>query len=284
MRVFVTGSGGQLGYDLVRELERRGADVCAPRSKALDICDRGEVLAALRAFRPDAVLHCAAYTKVDRAESEPALCRRVNADGTRHLAEGCAMLGAKMLYVSTDYVFPGRGTAPYEIWDAPEPLNEYGRSKLAGEAALRELVERSFVVRSSWVIGQHGGNFVKTMLRLASQRRELRVVSDQIGSPSFTADLAPLLCDMIETDRFGLYHATNEGFCSWAELAEETFRAAKADAAVRRISTEEFGAPAPRPKNSRLSKASLDENGFSRLPLWQDSLSRLLSAREHWSD
>ena len=202
---------------------------------------------------------------------------RVNADGTQNVAEACREIGAKLLYVSTDYVFPGTGETPWETDDAAGPLNVYGRGKLAGELAVKELVEKHFIVRTSWVIGEHGNNFVKTMLRLAETHDRLRVVDDQIGSPTFTADLAPLLCDMLFTEKYGVYHATNEGFCSWAELAEVVVRLTGKDIAVHHVSTEDYGAKALRPKNSRLSKASLDAGGFTRLPMWEASLARMLT-------
>ena len=272
MRVLLTGYSGQLGHDAAAELTRRQIPFLGVTSREMDLTREAQVEAALADYRPDAVLHCAAYTAVDRAEEEPERCMAVNGDGTRHLARGCAALGAKLLYVSTDYVFSGEGTAPYEVTDPTGPLNVYGRSKLAGEDSVRELVERYFIVRTSWLIGHRGNNFVKTMLRMAESRRELRVVDDQIGSPTFTADLAPLLVELLQSDRYGVYHAANEGFCSWAELAEETFRLAGRDAAVRRVTTEEYGARALRPKNSRLSQASLARAGFGPLPPWQESL------------
>ena len=271
MRVLLTGYSGQLGHDAAAELTRRQIPFLGVTSREMDLTREAQVEAALADYRPDAVLHCAAYTAVDRAEEEPERCMAVNGDGTRHLARGCAALGAKLLYVSTDYVFSGEGTAPYEVTDPTGPLNVYGRSKLAGEDSVRELVARYFIVRTSWLMGR-GNNFVKTILRMAESRRELRVVDDQIGSPTFTADLAPLLVELLQSDRYGVYHAANEGFCSWAELAEETFRLAGRDAAVRRVTTEEYGARALRPKNSRLSQASLARAGFGPLPPWQESL------------
>ena len=281
MKVLITGVSGQLGHDAAKELTRRGVTFLGVGSKELDITDRDAVLRVMRDYRPDAVLHCAAYTKVDLAEDEPETCMRVNADGTRKVAEACREYGAKLLYVSTDYVFPGTGVKPWETNDETGPLNVYGQSKLAGEEAVKELLERYFIVRTSWVIGAHGNNFVKTMLRLAETHSELRVVDDQIGSPTFTADLARLLCDMLETEAYGIYHATNEGLCSWAELAETVFRLAGKDVIVHRVSTEEYGAKTRRPKNSRLSKRSLDAGGFARLPEWEDSLAALLEKREN---
>lgn len=276
MKVLITGASGQLGFDAVKVLREQGVDCLGVSSKELDVTDRNAVQRVFDTYRPDAVLHCAAWTKVDLAEDEPERCMRVNAAGTQNIALACREFGAKLLYVSTDYVFPGTGETPWETDDATGPLNVYGRSKLAGELAVKELVEKHFIIRTSWVIGEHGNNFVKTMLRLAETHDRLRVVSDQIGSPTFTADLAPLLCDMIATDKYGVYHATNEGFCSWAELAEAVFRLSGKAVAVEHVTTEAYGAKALRPKNSRLSKASLDAGGFQRLPGWEESLARML--------
>ena len=278
MKVFLTGVSGQLGHDAAKCLRERGVPFLGVSSRELDITDRDAVMRALSEYRPDAVLHCAAYTKVDRAEDDAELCMRINADGTRNVSEACREFGAKMIYISTDYVFPGTGVKPWETDDPTGPLNVYGKSKLAGELAVRELLEQFFVIRTSWVIGEHGNNFVKTMLRLAEDHSELRVVDDQIGSPTFTADLASLLCDMLATEAYGVYHATNEGVCSWAELAEAIFSLAGKNTAVRHVSTEEYAAKAKRPKNSRLSKRSLDEAGFERLPEWESSLEKMLKS------
>ena len=279
MKVLITGVSGQLGHDAAKTLTARGVPFLGVSSKELDITDRDAVLRVVRDYRPDAVLHCAAYTKVDQAENDAERCMSVNADGTYFIAEACRKIGAELLYVSTDYVFPGTGDKPWETDDVTGPLNVYGRSKLAGEQAVRELLERYYIVRTSWVIGEYGNNFVKTMLRLSETHSDLRVVDDQIGSPTFTADLAPLLCSMIETEKYGVYHATNEGFCSWAELAEAVFRLSGKHVTVQRVSTEEYGAKALRPKNSRLSKLSLDAGGFARLPGWEDSLAFLIKER-----
>ena len=279
MKILVTGSTGQLGHDVCGILSQRGIEHIGVSSADFDITSKESTQAFLENYQPDAVIHCAAYTKVDLAEDETARCMRVNANGTRNIALACREIGAKLLYVSTDYVFPGTGERPWETDDATGPLNVYGKSKLAGEEAVKELVEKHFIVRTSWVIGEHGNNFVKTMLRLAETHDVLRVVDDQIGSPTFTADLAPLLCDMIATEQYGVYHATNEGFCSWAELAEAVFRIAGKNVTVHPVSTEEYGAKALRPKNSRLSKASLDAGGFARLPGWEDTLALFMKER-----
>ncbi len=276
MKALITGASGQVGFDAVKVLREQGVDCLGVSSKELDVTDRNAVLRVFDTYRPDAVLHCAAWTKVDLAEDEPERCMCVNAAGTRNIALACREFGSKLLYISTDYVFPGTGEKPWETEDPTGPLNVYGESKLAGEEAVKELVEKHFIVRTSWVIGEHGNNFVKTMLRLAETHDCLRVVDDQIGSPTFTADLAPLLCDMLLTEKYGVYHATNEGFCSWAELAEAVFRLSGKEVAVEHVSTEEYGAKAQRPINSRLSKASLDAGGFQRLPGWEESLARML--------
>ena len=278
MKVFVTGFGGQLGYDVCGELGRRGIEHMGTSSAELDVTDAAAVMEAVRRYRPDAVIHCAAYTKVDRAEEEAEKCRAVNVDGTGNIARACRETGAKMLYLSTDYVFPGTGEMPYEPDDPTGPVNVYGTTKLGGERAVKELLDRYFIVRTSWVFGANGGNFVRTMLRLAGDRDEVRVVSDQIGSPTYTADLAPLLCDMVTTDKYGVYHATNEGVCSWAEFAREIFRLAGKRVRVDPIATAEYPAKAARPLNSRLSKKSLDEAGFRRLPDWHDALRRYIEA------
>lgn len=276
----ITGLAGQLGHETAGVLRTRGTPFLGVGSAELDITGRKQVLRLITDCHPDAVIHCAAYTQVDRAEDDVERCMRVNAEGTRNIAEACRAVGAKMLYISTDYVFPGTGETPWETDDPTGPLNVYGKSKLEGELAVKELLDRLFIVRTSWLIGEHGNNFVKTMLRLSEKHRTLRVVEDQVGSPTFTVDLAPLLCDMIETEKYGVYHATNEGFCSWAELAEAVFRLAKKDVTVQHVSTEEYGAKTLRPKNSRLSKRSLDEGGFARLPEWKRSLGTMLTGNK----
>ena len=276
MKVIVTGATGQLGYDVCRVLTERGIENIGLGSKDCDITSQAQVQALFERERPDALIHCAAYTKVDNAEEDAERCWSVNVDGTRNLAAACRAYGVKMLYISTDYVFPGDGEEYYRPEDACDPKGNYGRTKLAGELAVQAMLERYFIVRISWVFGINGGNFVKTMLRLAEGHDSLRVVDDQIGSPTYTADLAPLLCDMIETEKYGVYHATNEGICSWADFAETIFAAAGKTVEVQRVTTEEYGAKAPRPKNSRMSKDKLTEQGFSRLPAWQDALERYI--------
>ncbi len=280
MKVLVTGATGQLGFDVCRELARRGAEHWGVSSREMDLRDDASVRRAVLDYGSDAVIHCAAWTRVDAAEDDPAECWAVNADGTARLAAACREAGAKLLYISTDYVFPGDGERFYEPDDPTRPAGVYGKSKLAGEEAVRSALERYFIVRISWVFGKNGGNFVKTMLRLSESRDLLRVVDDQIGSPTYTRDLAPLLCDMIETEKYGVYHATNEGVCSWAELAREIFALTGRTVTVQGVTTEEYGARAPRPKNSRMSKDCLARAGFARLPDWHDALERYLKEIE----
>ena len=276
MKILVTGAAGQLGYDCVRRLDALGIPCVGVDKDDFDLTDAKATDDFVRAAAPTHIIHCAAYTAVDRAESEPALAAEINGMGTLNLARAALHVDAAMLYVSTDYVFSGRGDRPWEVTDKPAPASVYGLTKAQGEEAVRGTLRKHFIVRIAWAFGINGHNFVRTMLRLGSERKELTVVSDQFGSPTYTADLAVLLCDMIRTDRYGTYHATNEGFISWAEFAEEIMRQGGKDCRIVPVTSEQYGAPANRPKNSRLSKASLDENGFSRLPPWQDALSRYL--------
>jgi len=280
MKILVTGASGQLGSDICAVLEKRGIECLGTGHRDLDITDRSAVAERVAGYGPDAVIHCAAYTAVDRAEDEPEACWAVNADGTRNVALACQKAGAKMLYISTDYVFSGEKDGFYQTTDGALPQNVYGRSKLAGELAVQSLLECWFIVRISWAFGKNGSNFVRTMLRLAETREEINVVCDQIGSPTYTADLAPLLCDMVMTEKYGVYHATNEGECSWADFAGEIFRNSGREVAVNRVTADQYPARAVRPLNSRMSKQSLSEAGFARLPAWQDALARYLSEWE----
>ena len=294
MKAMVTGVCGQLGYDVILDLTARGLNAIGtdlpPEGVGLpdtvsyfqmDITDAEAVLKTVAALRPDAVIHCAAWTAVDAAE-EPENREKVfaiNAAGTRNLAVACKQIGAKMLYISTDYVFDGQGTEPWQPdCDAYAPLNVYGQSKLEGEFAVKELLERYFIVRIAWVFGKNGKNFVKTMLRVGKSHDSVRVVNDQIGTPTYTPDLAELLVDMIQTDKYGVYHATNEGgFISWYEFTCEIYRQAGLHTQVLPVTTEEYGlSKAKRPFNSRLDKAKLTEQGFRRLPDWKDALQRFL--------
>ena len=274
--ILVTGASGQLGHDVVEELKHRGLAYDAPTSAEMDITDQDSVMEWILKSCPSAVIHCAAYTAVDKAEDEADRCYLINAEGTRNVARACLDVGAKMVYISTDYVFDGSGSAPWETGDQTGPLNVYGESKLAGERLVRTTLDEYFIVRISWVFGKNGNNFVKTMLHLGESRDVLNVVADQWGAPTYTKDLAPLLCDMIQTEKYGIYHATNEGVTNWAEFAQEIFRQAHLDCTVHPISTAEYPTKATRPFNSRLSKRSLDTSGFTRLPGWKDALARYL--------
>lgn len=276
MRILVTGGKGQLGSDICRLLECMAVPFIAPLSTQLDIRDRSAVWNCIASYRPDVVMHCAAWTAVDLAEKSEQAVMEINRDGTRNIAEASAYFGSKLLYISTDYVFPGKGICYYETEDPTGPLNVYGRSKLAGEEVIRNTMEQYFIVRTSWVFGS-GKNFVRTMLQLAKTQRYVKVVGDQTGSPTYTADLAPLLYNMARTDLYGTYHATNENICTWAEFAQTIFSSIKKPTAVLPISTQEYKAAAVRPINSRLSKRSLDNGGFQRLPIWQDALDRYLT-------
>lgn len=276
MRVLVTGVKGQLGHDVVLELEKRGMEAIGVDVDEMDVTDASEVDRVIKEAAPDAVIHCAAYTAVDAAEDNEATCRRVNADGPRNIAKVCRDLDVKMLQVSTDYVFSGQGERPWEPEDEKEPQSVYGQTKYEGELAVQELLEKYFIVRIAWVFGIHGQNFVKTMLRLAETHDTLRVVNDQFGSPTYTHDLARLLVDMILTDKYGVYHATNEGDCSWYEFACAIFKEAGLSVNVIPVTTEEYGARAKRPANSRMNKEKLTQMGFERLPAWQDALRRYL--------
>ena len=276
--ILVTGITGQLGYDVLRELEKRGLDCIGTTRKEIDLSTEDGAKNFILKNKPEIVIHCAAYTAVDKAESEAEMAITVNGLGARRVAEACREIDAKMLFVSTDYVFGGDGKTPYETADEKNPVNTYGRSKLLGEDAVSMILKKYFIVRTSWVFGKNGKNFVKTMLNLADKNKKLRVVNDQIGSPTYTADLAPLLVDMIQTDKFGVYHATNEGFCSWADFAKEIFKQANKKIEVEPIATADYPTPAKRPFNSRLSKKSLDDAGFKRLPSWESAVERYLKA------
>ena len=275
MRVLVTGVKGQLGYDVMNELAGRGHEGIGVDIQEMDITDAASVEKVITEAAPDAVIHCAAYTAVDAAEDNVDLCRRVNAGGTENIARVCKALNCKMMYISTDYVFNGQGTRPWEPDDKREPLNVYGQTKYEGELAV-ETLEKFFLVRIAWVFGVNGKNFIKTMLNLGKTRDHLTVVADQVGSPTYTYDLARLLVDMIETDKYGRYHATNEGLCSWYEFACEIFKQAGMNVTVSPVTSDQYPAKAKRPMNSRMDKSKVDEMGFKRLPSWQDALGRYL--------
>ena len=303
MRVFVTGVAGQLGHDCMNELVKRGHEavgsdvvhVAAPYSGAnvptpitrmdyvqLDITDQAAVAATIEKIKPDSIIHCAAWTAVDAAEDEEnkAKVHAINVDGTRYIAEAAKAVGAKMLYLSTDYVFNGKGERPWQPDDKNyAPLNYYGQTKLEGELAVSGTLDKYFIVRIAWVFGLNGKNFIKTMVNVGKNHDAVRVVDDQIGTPTYTYDLARLLVDMIETEKYGYYHATNEGgYISWADLAEEAYRAADMSVKVNRVTTAEYGlSKAARPENSRLDKSKLVEAGFKPLPDWKDAVRRYIA-------
>lgn len=276
MRVLVTGVKGQLGHDVMNELAKRGHTGIGVDIEEMDITDPKACSAVIKAADVETVVHCAAYTAVDAAEDNVELCRKVNAAGVENIAKVCKDLNLKMMYISTDYVFDGEGTRPWEPDDERHPLNVYGQTKCEGEIAVEQNVEKFFIVRIAWVFGINGKNFIKTMLNLGKTHDTVNVVEDQIGSPTYTYDLARLLVDMIETEKYGRYHATNEGLCTWYEFAQEIFKQAGMNVKVLPVSSEEFPSKAKRPHNSRMNKDKLEENGFERLPAWQDALSRYL--------
>ncbi|MFR8226146.1 MAG: dTDP-4-dehydrorhamnose reductase [Lachnospirales bacterium] len=282
MKILITGSKGQLGHDLMNELEKRGIEYIGVDVEEMDIMDADACRRVITEAAPDAVIHCAAYTAVDAAEDNVELCRKINAEGTKNIAEVCRDLDIKMMYISTDYVFNGEGTRPWEPDDHREPLNIYGLTKYEGEVYIERLVKKFFTVRIAWVFGVNGKNFIKTMLRLGKERGAVSVVDDQIGSPTYTYDLARLLVDMIQTEEYGRYHATNEGLCSWYEFACEIFRQAGMDeVTVTPVDSSQFPAKAKRPKNSRMDRSKLVEKGFTPLPTWQDALGRYLKEIEY---
>lgn len=297
MKILVTGAGGQLGYDVMLELARRGHEgvgcdlrqaldalmggsgMSGMRCIPMDITDAAGVEQILMQERPDAVIHCAAWTNVDLAEEHEEQVRAVNADGTRHIAQVCKALGCKMTYISTDYVFDGQGDRPWKPDDeAYRPLNVYGQTKLEGEEAVRSLVDKHFIVRIAWVFGLHGRNFIRTMIQAGKTREAVSVVCDQIGTPTYTADLAKLLVDMIETEKYGCYHVTNEGgYISWYEYCCEFYRQYGLTTKVKPVTTAEYGkSKAARPANSRLDRSKLAEAGFTPLPDWRDAVRRYL--------
>lgn len=279
MKVLVTGVKGQLGFDVCLELDKRHIENKGIDRDDCDITDETAVLNYIKSYAPDVVVHCAAYTAVDRAEDEKEICYNVNVKGTEYIARACKEVDAKMVYISTDYVFEGVGETAYEIDDKAAPDNTYGITKYQGEEEVRKILNKYFIIRISWVFGINGNNFINTMMKLGESRSELNVVADQIGSPTFTYDAAPLICDIIATEKYGTYHATNEGYCSWADLAEYIFSVTGQKVLVHHIKSEEYPTKASRPKNSRLSKASLDNAGFKRLPDWQDAVKRYIDEK-----
>ena len=274
MKYLITGVSGQLGYDIVRELEARGhKDYLAPTSSEMDITDKNQVSEVITNYRPDVIFHCAAYTAVDKAEEEKDRCYAVNVTGTKNIVDIARQISAKVVYISTDYVFNGTKDGEYTPLDETQPINYYGYTKLEGEK-LALTLEDSLVVRISWVFGSNGNNFIKTMLRLSETRDELSVVSDQIGSPTYTSDLAKLLLELVSKNKKGIFHATNEEYCSWYEFAKYIFEVNDKELKVNPILTKDYKAVATRPLNSKLNKDKLDEEGIARLPSWKDATMR----------
>lgn len=284
MKYLVTGASGQLGYDVKRELLSRGvaeSDITTPRAAEMNITDAQAVENYVENFQPDVIVHCAAYTNVDGAESDKEACQKVNVDGTKNLVAAAAKVDAKIIYISTDYVFDGENPEPYETNAQANPQSVYGQTKYDGELAV-QAYPKHFIVRTAWVFGINGKNFVRTMLKVAHGREEVSVVDDQIGSPTYTVDLAKFLVDLSESDQYDTYHATNEGFCSWAEFTEEIYRAAGVGTKVNKVSTDEYiklaGRPqVKRPHYSKLNKDCIERNGFRRLPSWQDATKRYIA-------
>lgn len=278
MRVLVTGVKGQLGYDVMKELAKLGYEGVGVDVEEMDITDPVAVDKVIKESNVDKVVHCAAWTAVDLAEEKEDICRKVNANGTENIAKVCKELDIPMIYFSTDYVFDGQGTRPWEPDDpVVKPLNVYGQTKYEGEQAVEKYLDKYYIVRIAWVFGVNGKNFIKTMLNLGKTRDTLTVVSDQIGTPTYTYDLAKLVVDMCEKEEYGKYHVTNEGgYISWADFAKEIFAQAGMNVNVIPVTTAEYGAKAVRPYNSRLEKSKLTEHGFDRLPTWQDALARYL--------
>ena len=272
MKILVTGVNGQLGYDVVQKGKEIGLEMVGVDIQDLDITKKEDVFHYMLDIDPDAIIHCAAYTAVDKAEDNKQTCWDVNVDGTKYLAEAANKVNAKFIYISTDYVYNGQGEEAFLESDVPAPLGYYGMTKLEGEKVVQELLHDFFIVRISWVFGINGNNFINTMLRLAETREELNVVGDQVGSPTYTYDLAPLLLDMIKTDKYGVYHASNEGFCSWADFAKEIFSQTGKSVTVHAIPTSEYPTKAVRPANSRMSKQKLIDNGFTPLRSWQEAV------------
>ena len=276
MRVLVTGYAGQLGWDTVRQLEARGIECRGVDMQDFDLSDSQAVKNYVQEYRPSVIVHCAAYTGVDKAESQPEICAAVNGMGTVNVVRAALSVGAKLVFISTDYVFPGTGDKPWQVDDPYGPQNVYGMSKVQGEDAVRSLMTRYFILRTSWVYGKNGHNFVRTMLRLGSEKKEIRVVNDQIGSPTYTRDLARVICDILPTEKYGIYHVRNEGFISWYQFAKMIMEKAGLPCKVLPIPSSEYPTPAKRPLNSRLDGSRLAEAGFEPMPAVENALDRYL--------
>lgn len=272
MKVLVTGVNGQLGYDVVKELEKRGHQPIGVDRNVMDLTSTEQIKECIGNVNPEAIIHCAAYTAVDKAEDEEDLCRRVNAIATKDISEYAKKLDIPMIYISTDYVFDGTKDGEYTEEDTPNPINVYGKSKYEGELYVQELLEKYYIVRISWVFGENGNNFIDTMLRLSKERDSLNVINDQVGSPTYTKDLSSLLVDMIETNKYGIYHVTNEGDCTWYEFAKEIFKISDIDILVNKINTSQYPTKAIRPRNSKMSKQKIVSNGFRKLRKWEEAV------------
>ena len=277
--ILVTGSTGQLGSDVVQELLKRGYSTLSPNRSELNLCSEDNIRNYILNSNCEAIVHCAAYTQVDKAEDEKDLCIKINATATKHIAKCAKILDIPMIYISTDYVFDGTKDGKYTENDETNPINIYGESKLAGEKYVQEILDKYYIVRTSWVFNINGKNFIETMLRLSKANNQLSIVNDQIGSPTYTKDLSRLLVDMLETSKYGLYHATNEGYCSWYEFANTIFKLANINIDIKAINSNEYASRAKRPMNSKLSKDKLIEYGFKPLPHWEDALKDYLIRR-----
>ena len=277
--ILVTGSTGQLGSDVVKELLKRGYSTLSPNRSELSLCSEDNIRNYILNSNCEAIVHCAAYTQVDKAEDEKDLCIKINATATKHIAKCAKILDIPMIYISTDYVFDGTKDGKYTENDETNPINIYGESKLAGEKYVQEILDKYYIVRTSWVFNINGKNFIETMLRLSKANNQLSIVNDQIGSPTYTKDLSRLLVDMLETSKYGLYHATNEGYCSWYEFANTIFKLANINIDIKAINSNEYASRAKRPMNSKLSKDKLIEYGFKPLPHWEDALKDYLIRR-----
>ena len=277
--ILVTGSTGQLGSDVVKELLKRGYSTLSPNRSELNLCSEDNIRNYILNSNCEAIVHCAAYTQVDKAEDEKDLCIKINATATKHIVKCAKILDIPMIYISTDYVFDGTKDGEYTENDETNPINIYGESKLAGEKYVQEILDKYYIVRTSWVFNINGKNFIETMLRLSKANNQLSIVNDQIGSPTYTKDLSRLLVDMLETSKYGLYHATNEGYCSWYEFADTIFKLANINIYIKAINSNEYASRAKRPLNSKLSKDKLIEYGFKPLPHWEDALKDYLIRR-----
>ena len=277
--ILVTGSTGQLGSDVVKELLKRGYSTLSPNRSEFNLCSEDSIRNYILNSNCEAIVHCAAYTQVDKAEDEKDLCIKINATATKHIVKCAKILDIPMIYISTDYVFDGTKDGEYTENDETNPINIYGESKLAGEKYVQEILDKYYIVRTSWVFNINGKNFIETMLRLSKTNNQLSIVNDQIGSPTYTKDLSRLLVDMLETSKYGLYHATNEGYCSWYEFANTIFKLANINIDIKAINSNEYASRAKRPLNSKLSKDKLIEYGFKPLPNWEDALKDYLIRR-----